>query len=116
MIRCRPRALADGLLREGAVGGEVAEVVFLGGELRELVFEGLTEQLLHGDLVVQSGLDVTARGGDERGAEVDGLVMVRHGVFDVVDAGVRGVADLVLHAPVKEVAIVGVAVPSGGAH
>lgn len=53
-------ALADAVLRERAVGGEVEEVVFLDGELRELVFEVLAEQLLCGGLVVQGGLDVAA--------------------------------------------------------
>ncbi|QZY52874.1 hypothetical protein [Leucobacter tenebrionis] len=78
-------ALADAFLRERAVGGEVEEVVFFDGELCELVFEVLAEQLLRGDLVVQGAFDVVAHGGDERGAEPDGLVVLGDGVFDAVD-------------------------------
>ena len=44
------QALADAFLRERAIGGEVEEVVFFDGELCELVFEVLAEQLLRGDL------------------------------------------------------------------
>ncbi|MGV9193595.1 hypothetical protein ACQ143_04555 [Microbacterium sp. MC2] len=63
------QALADAFLRERAIGGEVEEVVFFDGELCELVFEVLAEQLLRGDLVVERGFDVVTHGGDERGAE-----------------------------------------------
>ncbi len=72
------QALADAFLRERAIGGEVEEVVFFDGELCELVFEVLAEQLLRGDLVVQGGLDVVADGGNERGgAESDGFCSAR---------------------------------------
>ncbi|WTI33028.1 hypothetical protein OH817_03915 [Kocuria rhizophila] len=84
--------------------------------MRELVFEVLAEQLLGGDLVVQRGLDVAADGGDERGTETDGLVVLGDGVFDPVDRGVRCVAQVVLDPSAEEVSVVGVAVPAGGAH
>nr|WP_062950481.1 hypothetical protein [Brachybacterium sp. sponge] len=84
--------------------------------MRELVFEVLAEQLLRGDLVVQRGLDVAADGGDERGTEAYGLVVLGDGVFDPVDAGVRRVAEVVLDPSADEVSVVGVAVPAGGAH
>lgn len=111
-----PEPLPDAFLRERAVGGEIEEVVLLGCELLQLVFEVLAEQLLRGDLVVQCGLDVVAHGGDKRGAEADGLVVLGDGVFDAVDRRVWGVADVVLHASAEEVPVVGVAVPAGGTH
>lgn len=107
------QALADAFLRERAIGGEVEEVVFFDGELCELVFEVLAEQLLRGDLVVERGFDVVTHGGDERGAEADGLVVLGDGAFGTVDRGIRGVADVVLHASAEKVAVVGVAVPAG---
>ncbi|WP_026530192.1 hypothetical protein [Haematomicrobium sanguinis] len=79
------QALADAFLRERVIGGEVEEVVFFDGELCELVFEVLAEQLLRGDLVVERGFDVVAHGGDEGGAEADGLVVLGDGVLDAVD-------------------------------
>ena len=60
-------------------GGEVEEVVLLDGELRELVFEVLAEQLLRGGLVVEGGSKVASHGGDEGGTNLDGLVALAYG-------------------------------------
>ncbi|WP_353808178.1 hypothetical protein [Agromyces sp. SYSU T00194] len=101
--------------REFAIGSEVDEVLFLHGQLAELGFELLTEELLRPGLVGDCLLEARPHRGDERLAEADRLVVDFDGSLDALHVGVGRIADVILHTPAEEVRVLA-AIPAGGAH
>ncbi|MFT4259477.1 MAG: hypothetical protein QM568_07625 [Microbacterium sp.] len=90
---------------DAAVGCEVDEVVFLGGEAGELGFGLLLEHLLGADLVIDRGFHEGPDSSSELGSKRECLVVLLDGLFDAVDVGVRSVAGVVLYAAAEEVRV-----------
>ncbi|MGY6655329.1 hypothetical protein ACXIZN_24515 [Amycolatopsis sp. TRM77291] len=92
-------------LRQGAVGGEVDQVLLLRVELPQLTGKLLVQQTRGGFLLVDDGVDVRADLRDVFRAEPHAGVVALDRLLDLVDVDMRARAKALALVPAEEVQV-----------